>query len=60
MKWFCKHRWLVLDRVIIPAGVDKARDAGLTKVDHVSEDFFEEKHRTIINCEKCGKLQVVR
>ena len=65
MKWLCRHRWIVLEKFALPAPIDKAMDISKSigqklKAQTLDIEWFEERHRAIMSCQKCGTVKVER
>ena len=51
---FCKHKWVVLDKTTTKCLAAVAKGLGRTITG--SLDLYEEKHRLVLGCTVCGKL----
>lgn len=54
---FCKHKWKVVDKTVLPSAFEQAKSQGLESCEGVSPSFFTKTALVIVACEHCGKLK---
>ncbi len=60
MWWFCKHDWTVIDKTVLPSGLEQMKELSGVKATGLCLDGFHAKAAaTTVACTKCGKLKVV-
>lgn len=57
MKWFCKHKWKILQDITTESWLEHTKKLGLNPLSALTFHYFERKYITIVVCEHCGKLK---
>ncbi len=53
----CKHQWAVLDKTVLPSGLEQTLAAGLVVTDVDGVAYITKTVMVICHCTKCGKLK---
>ena len=57
---FCRHKWKITEKEILPSGIEQLQAAGLTRLDEVTIRFTDKPCIVTFECGKCGAQKVER